>query len=377
MNFSTIPFLGLLQEKISQWMLPSIKRKEIYSLKEKSMLSEQLNMFSPSPLLYTDQKEKNIVAQITKETHAYNRNNITRTQAYYEFFIRNQEVHWSFLAHIVSRNGGYYMTDLMSSYLKEYLSESQIKRYFLFLERSNAFIFQDAFPQLLLYEFSKRIGKPLFHLLSAFHVSSFMQPFWNEFYLKKNSMGITVAMIVNEQYMLEERVIKGIYHSTSLLHELPYKLQENLGFTTIFIPYKVSKKYRYRLSGKTVREFEQVKKRIELGKELYQILFEESYLSETMRFAHHYPHTGSRSDYWDFMFSKVENTNEKLFSPPLESVWEDVTHQYTKNGDWFQQKNMDVLSFFNELPEVTKYDLTLVALRHYLLYSALDNMTES
>jgi len=377
MNFSSIPFLGLLQEKISQWTLPSIKRKEIYSLKEKSMFSEQLNMFSASPILYTDQKEKNIVAQIAKETQAFNRNNITRTQAYYEFFIRNKEVHWSFLAHIVSRNGGYYMTDLMSSYLKDFLSDSQIKRYFLFLERSNAFIFQDAFPQLLLYEFSKRIGKPLFHLLSAFHVSSFMQPFWNEFYLKKNSKGITVAMIINEQYMLEERVIKGIYHSTSLLQELPYKLQENLGFTTIFIPYKVSKKYRYRLSGKTVREFEQVKKRVELGKELYQILFEEPYISETIRFAHSYPHTGSRSDYWDFMFSKAENDNEKLFSPALESVWEDVTHQYTKQVDWFQNKNMDILSFFNQLPEVTNYDLTAVALRHYLLYTALDHITES
>lgn len=114
---------------------PMDASKEIYSLKEKSMFSEQLNMFSPSPILYANQKEKNIVAQITNKTHAYNRNNITRTQAYYEFFIRNQEVHWSFLAHIVSRNGGYYMTDLKSSYLKDFLSEPQINRYFLFLER--------------------------------------------------------------------------------------------------------------------------------------------------------------------------------------------------------------------------------------------------
>lgn len=204
-----------------------------------------------------------------------------------------------------------------------------------------------------------------------------MQPFWNEFYVKKNSKGITVAMIINEQYMLEERVIKGIYHSTSLLQELPYKLPENLGFTTIFIPYKLSKKYRYRLSGKTVNEFEHVKKRVELGKELYQILFEERYISETIKFSHNQPHTGSRSDYWDFLFTKLENANEKLLSPALESVWEDVTHQYTNKVDWFQQKDMDVLSFFNELPEVTNYDLTAVAFSHYLLYTALDHITES
>ncbi|MCM3599918.1 DUF2515 domain-containing protein [Robertmurraya korlensis] len=376
MNFSSIPFLGILHEKISHWTLPLIRRKEIYSLKEKTKIIEQLNMLSSSPILFTNQKEKDIVAQITKETLMCNKNNITRTQAYYEFFTRNQEVHWSFLAHIVSRNGGYYMTDLKSDYLKDFLSESQLNRYFLFLERSNAFIFQDAFPQLLLYEHSKRIGKPLFHLLSAFHVSTFMQPFWNEFYLKKNSKGITVAMIINEQFMLEERVIKGIYDSTSLLQELPYKLQENLGFTTIFIPYKLSKKYRYRLSGKKVKDFELVKKRVELGKELYQILFEERYISETIRFAHNHPHTGSRSDYWDFLFTKLKNANEKLFSPTLESVWDDVAHKYPNKVDWFQQK-VDVLSFFNDLPEVTNYDLTLVALRHYLLYSALDNISES
>lgn len=377
MNFSFFPFLGLLQEKISHWTLPSIKRKEIYSLKEKSKIIDQLNMVSQSPIFFTNQKEKEIVAQITKETHVCNKNNITRTKAYYEFYTRNQEVHWSFLAHIVSRNGGYYMTDLKSSYLKDFLPDSQINRYFLFLERSNAFIFQDAFPQLLLYEYSKRIGKPLFHLLSAFHVSTFMQPFWNEFYIKQNSKGLTVAMIINEQYMLEERVIKDIYHSISLLQELPFKLQENLGFTTIFIPYKPSKKYRYRLSGKTVKDFENVKKRVELGKELYQILFEERFTTETLRFAHNHPHTGSRSDYWDFLFTKLKNDNEKLYSPALESVWEDVKHKYTNKVDWFLQKNLDVLSFFNELPEVTDYDLTSVALRHYLLYSALDNISES
>jgi hypothetical protein len=377
MNFSSVPILELLQEKFSNWMLPSIKRKEIYSLKEKTRIFEQLEKISLSPLLFTDQREKEIVALITKETNVNNKNNITRTKAYYEFFTRNKEIHWSFLAHIVSRNGGYYMTDLKSSYLKEFLSEPQKNRYFLFLERSNAYIFQDAYPQLLLYEHSKRTGKPLFHLLQAFHVSAFMKPFWNAFYSNNNSKGITVAMIINEQFMLEERIIKGMYHSASLLHELPYKLQENLGFTTIFIPFKASKNYRYRLSGKTVKEFEKVKKRVELGKELYQILFEGRYLSETTKFADSQPHTGSRSDYWDFLFSKMENADEKLFSPVLESVWEDVKHSYTNKEDWFHPEDMDVLSFFDELPKVTDYDLTFVAMRHYLLYSALDNFSET
>lgn len=377
MNFSSFPILGFLQEKFSKWVLPSIKRKEIYSIKEKGSIFEQLNKLSPSPVFYTNPKERDIVKHINEQTKLYNKNNITRTKAYYEFFTRNKEIHWAFLAHIVSRNGGYYMTDLKSSYLKELLSESQVNRYFLFLERSNAFIFQDAFPQLLLYEYSKKTGRPLFHLLPAFHVSTFMQPFWHEFYISKNSNGITVAMIINEQFMLEERVIKGIYHSVSLLQELPFKLQENLGFTTIFIPFKFSKRYRYRLSGKTVREFEHVKKRVALGKELYQILFEERNLPETFSFTTKQPHTGSRSDYWDFLFTKLDHSSNKLYSPTLESVWGNVEHHYTNKYDWFHVEKVDVLSFFDELPEVTDYDLTVIALRHYLLYTALDSLSDS
>lgn len=377
MNFSSFPFLGFLQEKFSKWVLPPIKRKEIYSIKERKTIFEQLDALSPTPLIYTSPMERDIVEQIRKETNLNNKNNITRTQAYYEFFIRNKEVHWAFLAHIVSRNGGYYMTDLKSSYLKELLSESQINRYFLFLERSNAFIFQDAYPQLLLYEYSKKAGKPLFHLLPAFHVSTFMQPFWHAFSTNENSKGITVAMIINEQFMLEERVIKGIYHSASMLKELPFKLQENLGLTTIFIPFKFSKKYRFRLSGKTVREFEHVKKRIALGKELYQILFQNRYFEETVSFATKQTHTGSRSDYWDFLFTKLDHSPSKLFSPTLYSVWENAEHHYTNKTDWYQEKKADVLSFFDELPEVTDYDLTFIALRHYLLYTALDHLTDS
>jgi hypothetical protein len=377
MNFSSFPFLGFLQEKVSKWVLPPIKRKEIYSIKERTIIFEQLNGLSASPLIYTSPNEKHIVEQIKKETKLNNKNNITRTQAYYEFFKRNKEIHWAFLAHIVSRNGGYYMTDLKSSYLKELLPDSQVNRYFLFLERSNAFIFQDAFPQLLLYEYSKKTGKPLFHLLPAFQVSTFMQPFWHGFFTNKNSKGITVAMIINEQFMLEERVIKGIYQSASLLQELPFKLQENLGFTTIFIPFKISKKYRYRLSGKTVREFEHVKKRVALGKELYQILFENRYFEETFSFATKQAHTGSRSDYWDFLFTTLDHCPSKLFSPTLLSVWKNVDHHYTNKNDWFQEKQADVLSFFDELPEVTDYDLTTIALRHYLLYTALDSLADS
>ncbi|QHN49242.1 DUF2515 domain-containing protein [Geobacillus stearothermophilus] len=96
------------------------------------------------------------VAMIRQKTAEHNLNNITRTAAYFTFFERHPEVHWAFLAHLVSRNGGWNMTDLRGSLLPLLLPEKTIAPLFLFLKRANALIFHDAYPQLLLYEESKR-----------------------------------------------------------------------------------------------------------------------------------------------------------------------------------------------------------------------------
>ncbi|MGR5913912.1 DUF2515 family protein [Bacillus pacificus] len=52
---------------------------------------------------------------------------------------------------MVSRNGGWNMTDLKGIYIRNCYLRRSI--YFLFfLERSNWLIFQDVYPQFLLYE---------------------------------------------------------------------------------------------------------------------------------------------------------------------------------------------------------------------------------
>ncbi|GAA3327359.1 hypothetical protein GCM10020331_066980 [Ectobacillus funiculus] len=45
-----------------------------------------------------------------------NRDNISRTHAYKEYYLRNCEIRWSFLASMVSRNAGWNMTDLEGKY---------------------------------------------------------------------------------------------------------------------------------------------------------------------------------------------------------------------------------------------------------------------
>ncbi|UTW69707.1 DUF2515 family protein [Anaerobacillus sp. HL2] len=57
-------------------------------------------------------------------------------------------------------------------YLKGLLPKKYPEVLFLTYERANWLIFSDAYPQLLLYEKSKQLQKPCFHLLKFFHALS-------------------------------------------------------------------------------------------------------------------------------------------------------------------------------------------------------------
>ena len=89
--------------------------------------------------------EHELFEYIHRETKKRNVNNVTRTNAYLEFYIRFPEIHWAFLGHMVSRNGGWNMTDLKGSLLSRLLSEEEKVDFFTFLERGNWLIFQDIY----------------------------------------------------------------------------------------------------------------------------------------------------------------------------------------------------------------------------------------
>src|SRR5690606_824619 len=122
---------------------------------------------SPHPL---SNDEQDIVRTIRERTEEHNANNVTRTDAYLAYYRRHPEIHWALLAHMVSRNGGWSMTDVRGSLLRPILSEQKARALFHMFERSNWLIFHDAYPQLLLYAEAIRQGKPLFHLLPFFGV---------------------------------------------------------------------------------------------------------------------------------------------------------------------------------------------------------------
>ena len=110
-------------------------------------------------------EEKAILHRIKERTERENRNNVTRTSAYWSCYQDHPELHWALLAHMVSRNGGWCMTDLRGELLPHLISNELAQHLFAFLERANGLIFQDAYPQLLLYRESKKRKMSLFHLL--------------------------------------------------------------------------------------------------------------------------------------------------------------------------------------------------------------------
>ncbi|WHY74678.1 DUF2515 family protein [Fictibacillus enclensis] len=293
--------------------------------------------------------EKRIIEDILQQTSEKNQNNITRTEAYYRYFNAHQEVHWAFLAHMVSRNAGYHMTDLQGEFLKRLLTGEQREKIYWTLETANSLIFQDVYPQLLLYEESKRLGRSLFHLLKGFDVSSFMKGVWEHFFWKKDSRILTMALIINEQNVIEKEVIQNDIHK-EVFQSLPFQLQNLFQLTKIFFPVAGEK---LKLAGISVTAFHDLSKRIKIGKRLYSLLFHERIFSGALQFADRQMHTGSRADYWGHVFSSDEAVylphykKERIrffslkrkasgfYSPELLSCWNIFYSNASKKEDWF------------------------------------------
>lgn len=303
------------------------------------------------PLLLAEEQE--IVQQIMAKTITLNKNNITRTQAYLDFYLRHPEIHWAFLGHMVSRNGGWNMTDLKGGILPRLLTKKEAISYFSFLERGNWLIFQDAYPQFLIYEESLKRGINLFYLLRYFNVSTFMETIWNHFLNSQRETNmLTIALIINEQSYLETRVIDNKTFKKEVFNTLEFKLQDFLSLNHVLFPYV--EKDKIKLIGQTLHHFENLHERILLGKRLYAILFgDQNRLKMIENWASATPHSGSRKDYWLYIFNDVDEgvpgsifkprlrdckivpDSPRIYSPKLELAWKNQIHEIAESGDWF------------------------------------------
>ncbi|NMO95619.1 DUF2515 family protein [Paenibacillus lemnae] len=312
-----------------------------------------------------------LLIQRIRETSAEaNRSNITRTKAYLEIYEEFPELHWALLAHLVSRNAGWNMTDLKGGLMSD-LTDTRFKmNMYRFLERCNALIFQDAYPQLLLYKHSRALERSCFHLLQHFQISEFMIPFWDRFWIDRSSSLLSVALIINEQNYIEDRVIRHPFFREHVLNHRYVKLHEWTRLNQILFPlgesncrhdlYKQSILPLRPLTGLTIQHFADPSARIKTGKTLYAMLFGyESVFQGALHFARCTPHQGSRDEYWPDLFTHVQEQainapdessvllqsewlpeGERLYSPRLEQVWYDTEYEPIPRYDWFQKPDM-------------------------------------
>ncbi|MFI8709316.1 DUF2515 domain-containing protein [Bacillus sp. NPDC077411] len=310
------------------------------------------------------EEETMLIHKIKEQTSERNKNNVTRTHAYYRFYRRYPEIQWALLGHMVSRNGGWNMTDLRGELYTRLLSEKDQFTFFSFLERGNWLIFQDVYPQFLLYEQSVKRSKNLFYLLPFFHVSTFMETIWNYFWSTGDSYTLAIATVINEQSYLEKRVIQNEHFKKTVLNSITFKLYDFFRFNHILFPfYKDETKQKTLLFGDTMKHFTSLHERILLGKRLYSLLFRrENILRRVINWAHDHPHTGSRKDYWPHLFYDVNESfsrafyerrikncqlrkgASRLYSPRLIYAWKDRNHEEAENNDWFEDwRIMDYL----------------------------------
>ncbi len=273
-------------------------------------------------------KEMSIVNDIRDLVATYNIDNITRTEAYAQFYVNNPEIKWSFLASMVSRNAGWNMCDLEGDWFPKALTKEIRQRLFLTYERANWLIFSDAYPQLCLYEQSKLAKRDLSYLLPNFHVTPFMQNIWASFWKNHNKELLLYSLIINEQNLIQRPVIEHPVYEKKVFKTWLFLLQDWFHYSSVLFPTISGQVY-----GCSVHDFRKVTCRIDLGKKLADILFQPSHYQQFLDFLELVPHTGSRHDYEQFVYK-----NKQKDTPSLREAFPIVTHYRNDYSGWYATK---------------------------------------
>jgi len=347
------------------------------SLVQESAVTGGTREATARPAASVQGKEGELVKRISRETAIWNRNNITRTQAYWNLYQCYPELHWALLAHMVSRNGGWYMTDLKGEWLPHLLPPETAETYYDVLETSNALIFRDVYPQLRIYTESRKAGRPLFHLHSTFQISAFMQPIWERFWAcpQTDCTLLAVALIVHEQNLIEQPVIQNPQFRDQVLTSSVFKALPLLQTNQIVFPMLRPAGHRKRhlpLVGRVMERFADLDERIATGKCLYGMLFGYPLVRQgVMAFAGNHPHTGSRADYWPHRFRakapKAADTvrgadgaaDHRWYSPAWAAAWQDRPLPDGPVQDWYAGADRDRVQAWLASPKPPRiFDMT-------------------
>jgi hypothetical protein len=300
------------------------------------------NTYRFLPYIPEPKRENEWIKEVIQLVNRYNQDNISRTTAYQTFFLLHPEIKWSLLASMVSRNAGWNMTDLKGAIFPKLLSPTTCNLLFMTYERANWSIFQDAFPQLLLYHYSTIYKKKMFHLFQDLHISNFMEEEWNRFWEERDEKRLVQSLIINEQHLIQGPVIEHEVYKKKVFGTSIFFIEDHLHFSSVLFPTLHGDLY-----GASVHGFRKVQNRIKLGNVLFELLFHPDYHCFFLEFALEVEHTGSRKDYETFC-RKVPGTK----TPILHQAYNQISHNWNHHRDWSVDNSIEDDWYRNqELPK--------------------------
>ncbi|MFP3359920.1 DUF2515 family protein, partial [Planococcus sp. SIMBA_143] len=98
--------------------------------------------------------------------------------------------------------------------------------------RANWTIFDDAAPQLMLYEVSKRRNIPFFDLGQKLEISNFILREWEKFFQTGDEERLMTALIINEQHVIEAPVMEHHTYAKEVFHSFFFTIQDWFHFST-------------------------------------------------------------------------------------------------------------------------------------------------
>ena len=232
--------------------------------------------------------------QMLSERDARNRDNVSRTMSYLELYAfareRGIELPWVLMAHLVSRNAGYLMTDLGGA-LREpdnVFTEDATRELFCFLERANFLIFHDAWHHMLHHLLGKTSAlgdeTPRF-MRDAWHRYESAVPRGIDATLERS---LVLDLVNNEQNLIEMRVV---HHGRFDRARAMIAFFEGVGREApMVLPITDA---RIVVGG-----FAKLERRIDTGRRIFDtVLADRARRDEIFAWAMKHPHTGSRSVY--------------------------------------------------------------------------------
>jgi hypothetical protein len=226
-----------------------------------------------------------------------NEDNVSRTASYLELYASTRahppDLPWVLMAHLVSRNGGYMMTDRGASLSRTdgMFTAAALQSLFLFLERANYLIFYDAWWHVLHHLLGRSAD------LSVPRVTKFTATrCWPAYERGIRERGPTAEveralvhdLVTNEQNFIERRVV---HHPRFEAARAIVGFLESIGRDApLVVPCSDA--------VITVGRFAELGRRIETGHRLFdEVLADRQRRDEIYAWACEHPHSGSRAIY--------------------------------------------------------------------------------